>query len=184
MPQGLAAIAGTVISGALYNRIGPRVLIIVGAALVTVDTFLLSTFSTLSSDITIFIPLLIVRGLALPFLTQTTNTLALNEISNRALAGANTVLNITRSVVSSLAIAVLINILQSQQLAHQAALSTGGAVTRTVQQQALSLAYQDIYLLTAIVTIPMLFLPLLLREKPASPTRPAANAAPGAAAAG
>ena len=179
MPQGLAAIVGTVISGALYNRLGARVLVIMGAVAITLDTYFLSTLSTLNSNITLFIPLLIVRGLALPFLTQTTNTLALNEISNRGLAGANTVLNITRSVVSSLAVAVLINILQSQRIAHQAALSaSGAAASRVIQQQALALAYQDIYLLTAIVTIPLLFLPLLLRTKPSAPA-PAPSAAPG-----
>jgi len=184
MPQGLAAIVGTIISGALYNRLGPRILVIIGAVAITIDTYLLSTLSNLDSSLTLFIPLLIVRGLALPLLTQTTNTLALNEISNRALAGANTVLNITRSVVSSLAVAVLINILQSQQLAHQAVLRAGGPVTHAVQQQAQALAYQDIYLLTAIVTIPLLFLPFLLREKPSTPTQPASNAAPSSVSAG
>ncbi len=170
MPQGLAAIVGTVISGVLYNRLSARVLVIIGAVAITVDTYFLSTLSTLNSNITLFIPLLIVRGLALPFLTQTTNTLALNEISNQGLAGANTVLNITRSVISSLAVAVLINILQAQRIVHQAALSQGGtAVSHAVQQQAQALAYQDVYLITAIVTVPLLFLPLLLRTKPSTP---------------
>ena len=180
MPQGLAAIVGTVISGALYNRLGARVLVLIGAVAITIDTYLLSTFSTLNSNLTLFIPLLIVRGLALPLLTQTTNTLALNEISNRALAGANTVLNITRSVVSSLAVAVLINILQSQQIAHQAGLRAGGPVTHAIQQQAQALAYQDIYLLAAIVTIPLLFLPFLLRIKPSAPaSQPVSSSATG-----
>ena len=81
--------------------------------------------------------------------------------------------------------AVLINILQSQQIAHQATLRAGGPVTHAVQQQAQALAYQDIYLLTAIVTIPLLFLPFLLREKPSTTaSQPASNAAPGSVSAG
>ena len=182
MPQGLAAIVGTVISGILYNRLGARVLVIIGAVAITIDTYLLSTLSTLSSNLTLFIPLLIVRGLALPLLTQTTNTLALNDVSNQALAGANTVLNITRSVVSSLAVAVLLNILQAQRIVQQAVLSPSGAASHAVQQQAQALAYQDVYLITAIVTIPLLFLPLLLRIKPSTPAnQPAANPTTGSA---
>jgi len=82
MPQGLAAIVGTIITGTFYSRINPRILVIIGAIAVTLDTYFLGTWSTLTSSFFLLIPLLIVRGLALPFLTQTTNTIALNEVSN------------------------------------------------------------------------------------------------------
>jgi len=75
------------------------------------------------------------------------------------------VLNVTRSVISSLAVAVLINILQTQRLVHQTALALWGTVSHAVQQQAQALAYQDVYVLTALVTVPLIFLPLLLRSQ-------------------
>ena len=182
MPQGLAAIAGTIVAGILYNRINPRILVIFGAIAVTFDTYFLGTWSTLTSAFILLVPLLILRGLALPLLTQTTNTIALNEVSNDGLAGANTVLNVTRSVISSLALAVLINILQAKRLVHQTTLAHVGTLRHAIQQQAQALAYQDVYLITAIVTVPLIFLPLLLRSQlkktaPKAAERPATASA-------
>ncbi len=47
----------------------------------------------------------------------------------------------TFSVVSSLAVAGLVNLLQSRRLAHEGTLAAGG-VMRAVARQALALAYQ------------------------------------------
>jgi len=64
-------------------------------------------------------------------------------------------------------------------------LRAGGPVTHAIQQQAQALAYQDVYLLTAIITIPLLFLPFLLREKPSTPvSQSASNDAPSSVSTG
>ncbi|HCJ34963.1 MAG TPA: hypothetical protein DHV65_11795, partial [Ktedonobacter sp.] len=49
-------------------------------------------------------------------------------------------------------------------LVHQAALAHNGPVSAAVAQQAQVLAYQDVYLLSALVTLPILVLAFFLRS--------------------
>lgn len=180
LPQGLAAIAGTVAAGALYTRVDPRILIVGGAVAMAAATFLLGAWSTLTSAVALLAPLLVLRGLAVPALTQTAGTVALQGIEGAALPGANTLSVVTRSVVSSLAVAGLVNLLQSRQLAHAGALAAGGHATRAVARQAQALAYQDVYVVAGVVAVAAVVLPLLLR--PERPTAAAQVAAAGGAA--
>ena len=124
LPQGLAAIAGTILAGVLYNRVGPRVLMIAGAAALVASTFLISRWTTLTSAYSALLPLLILRGVALPPLVQTSNTVALQGIPPPALPGASTLVVVTRSVVASLAIAVLTNLLQTRTIVHNVDLAS------------------------------------------------------------
>src|SRR5438270_803231 len=162
-PQGLASIVGTIVVGILYSRLGPRPLILVGAIAVAIGTYLISRWVTLTSPFALLIPLLVVMGLAFPFIAQTTSTAALTGIRGTALPGANTLLGVSRSVVSSLAVAGLVNLVQAQRLVHQAALAHNGPVSAAVAQQAQVLAYQDVYLLSALFTLPILVLAFFLR---------------------
>ncbi len=77
---------------------------------------------------------------------------------------------VTRSVVSSLAVATLVNLPRSRQIAHEAALTTAGHATQAVAQQALALAYQDVYVVAGVVAVAVIFLPLLLRLRQSSAT--------------
>jgi DHA2 family multidrug resistance protein len=129
LPLGLAAIVGTVLAGALYNRVGPRLLIVAGALAMTVDTYLLGQWSTLDTALAVLTPLLIVRGLALSPLLQTANTLTLQNISPPALPGASTLSVVTRNVVASLAVAALTTILQTQTIVHDVNLSAQGGLS-------------------------------------------------------
>jgi len=199
LPQGLAAIVATIVAGILYNRVGPRVLIAVGAAALAFDTFLLAGLSTLTSAFAALTPILILRGLALPPLAQTSNTLALQGVQGAALAGASTLIVVARQVVASLAVAVLTNILQTQTLVHNARLAvqvnlsnpavaamynglvarfearglapgaaTGAALGQMagqVQAQASALACQDVFVISALIVIPAVLLPFLLRPQ-------------------
>ncbi len=124
LPLGLSALVWTILSGVLYNRVGPRVLIIVGAAATAADTYLIGAWSTLTSAFDTLLPLLALRGLGQPFLGQTPNTVALQGVRGRALPGAITLTVVGRLVVSSLAVAVLTNVLQARRGAHQADLAS------------------------------------------------------------
>jgi len=125
LPQGIAAIVATVFAGILYNRVGPRALMIAGALALALDTYLLSFWigSTTAAYATL-VPLLIVRGLALPPLAQTSNTLALQDIRGAALPSASTINVVTRQVVASLALAMLGNIVTAQRITHNANLAS------------------------------------------------------------
>ncbi len=163
-PQGLAAIVGTIVVGLLYSRVGARPLVLVGGIAVGINIYLISRWTTLTSPFALLIPLLIVQGLSLPFLAQTTGTAALTGIVGAALPGANTLLSVSRSAISSLAVAGLVNLVQAQRLVHQAGLAPHGPVSVAITRQAQALAYQDVYLLSALVTLPILVLAFFLRS--------------------
>ncbi len=210
LPNGLAAMAGTILGGILYNRIGPKGLIMIGGIVAAITSLLIGQWSTLTSAFVALTPLLILRGVTLPFLMQNTNTVALQGVVGPALPGATTLMTVGRNVIASLAIAVLANILQTQRLLHQAdmvrRITPGnatamaainrltnqfmagglpqvqahamalGQVAGMVVRQATALAFQDVYWLTAMVTIPAIFMTLLLR-----PVRVASQATAAAA---
>jgi len=163
-PQGLAAMVGTIVVGLLYSRVGARPLVLVGGIAVGINIYLISRWATLTSPFALLIPLLIVQGLALPLLVQTTGTAALTGIGGAALPGANTLLSVSRSAISSLAVAGLVNLVQAQRLVHQAGLAPHGPVSVAITRQAQALAYQDVYLLSALVTLPILVLAFFLRS--------------------
>ena len=122
-PQGLASMVGTIVVGVLYSRLGARPLVIMGAIAVALATYLMSQWLSLTSLFAELIPLLLVLGFGLPFLLQATSTAALTGIEGPTLPGANTLLSVSRSAVSSLAVAELVNLVQAQRLVHQAALA-------------------------------------------------------------
>jgi DHA2 family multidrug resistance protein len=130
LPLGLAAIVGAVLAGFLYNRVDPRLLIAAAALAMAVDTYLIGQWSTLTSAFAVLTPLLIVRGLALSPLLQTTTTLALRDIRTPELPGASTLSIVTRSVVASLAVAGMTTILQTQLVVHDVNLSALGGLNK------------------------------------------------------
>jgi MFS family permease len=163
-PQGLASMVGTIVVGVLYSRLGARPLVIMGGIATALATYLISQWLSLTSLFAELIPLLMVLGFGLPFLLQATSTAALTGIEGTTLPGANTLLSVSRSAVSSLAVAGLVNLVQAQRLVHQAALAHHGPVSVAVAQQAQVLAYQDVYLLSALFTLPLIVLAFFLRS--------------------
>lgn len=207
LPNGLAAMVGTVLGGFLYNRIGPRGLISIGACSAAFTAYLIGRWSTLDSAFAALVPLLILRGLTLPFVMQNTNTVALQGVQGPALPGATTLMTVFRNVIASLSIAGLTNLLQTERVLHQANIAGNYTATNPtiafavaqltkldvargltlaqahamallqlatmVARQATALAYQDVYLVSAVVTIPAIFLTFLLHPMRATATAPA-----------
>ena len=125
LPQGIAAIVATVFAGVLYNRVGPRALMIGGALVLTLDTYAISIWiGSTTAAYAALTPLLVIRGLALPPLAQTSNTIALQDIRGAALPSASTINVVTRQVVASLALAGLGNVVTTQRIAHNANLAS------------------------------------------------------------
>ncbi|MCX6018621.1 MAG: DHA2 family efflux MFS transporter permease subunit [Chloroflexi bacterium] len=102
----------TPLAGRLYDKIGPRPLVVVGFALLCVNTWQLAQLEALT-PITTILGLLFIRGLAVGLTLQTTFTTALGAVPREQLARGSSLQNSTRFVVQALAVAALATVLTS-----------------------------------------------------------------------
>ena len=112
LPLAVAAAIATPIAGRLYDRIGPRPLIVFGFLVLVVNTWQLSRL-TMTTSITFIMFLLALRGLALGTTVQTTFATALGSVPKPRLARGSALINATRNVVQSIGVAVLATVLAS-----------------------------------------------------------------------
>ena len=117
LPQALAAMVATIVGGRLVDRIGVRGVMIPGLLILTYATWQL-TFLSLYSSYGWIQLVLIIRGLALGFCIQPLTVAGLSEISPRQLAQASSLNTVARAVASSLGIAVLATLVQTQTKIH------------------------------------------------------------------
>jgi EmrB/QacA subfamily drug resistance transporter len=115
--QGLASAVGVFLAGILYNRVGPRILVTLGFILVTVGTFGIAqiTVSTTGPSLQGW---LILRGLGLGLINIPLQTLALSAISNKAMARASSLVNVTRQVFAAVGVSALTTYLTQQAISH------------------------------------------------------------------
>lgn len=115
--QGLFAAVGVVVSGRLYNVVGPRTLAFFGLAFVTVATIGLRDVS-LSTTGASLQGWLVLRGIGLGMTNTPLQTIALSRISNKAMARATSLLSVTRQVFSSIGVAGLTTYLTQKITNH------------------------------------------------------------------
>jgi len=175
---GLGAVAGSILSGQLYNRLGPKVLIWIGLTDLLATSILLAVWTTADSNLNLLIPIMLVRGLGLPMMLQSVNTIALDGIRGPDLPDATTLNVVMRNIMGSLSIAILTNYLQSRNTFHVGALLHGvagrfahtgvGGITGNQMplpvQHALAQAYQDTYILVTILVLPAYLVVGFLRQ--------------------
>ncbi|HLI07477.1 MAG TPA: DHA2 family efflux MFS transporter permease subunit [Ktedonobacteraceae bacterium] len=131
LPQALASMVSVIIGGRLVDRIGVRAVMIPGLILLALANWELS-FMTIYSPYLWIQAMLILRGLALGATIQPLTVATLAEIRPQQLAQASSINTVTRSVSSSLGIAVLATLVQTQaqvHFAHLAELVTPGSPT-------------------------------------------------------
>ena len=115
--QGLGSAAGVVISGSLYNRVGPRIMAVVGFALITVGTIGLTQLTVATTGLSLQ-GWLVLRGLGIGLANIPLQTLALSVVSNKAMARASSLVNVTRQVFSAVGVSVLTTYLTQRTIAH------------------------------------------------------------------
>jgi MFS family permease len=108
----VAAGVATPSAGKLYDRIGPRPLVVTGFALLLFNTWQLSQLQA-DTRIEYIVFLLAVRGLALGMSVQTTFSTALGNVPRELLPRGSSLVNSTRSLVQAVGVAVLATILAS-----------------------------------------------------------------------
>ncbi|MGH2388132.1 MAG: MDR family MFS transporter [Chloroflexota bacterium] len=175
--QGIGAVLGSIATGWFYNRLGPRLLILIGLTDVVLTSGLIALVTTAGANLTLLAPILLVSGMGLTLLLQSVNTLALDVIRGPELPDATTLSVVTRNVMVSLCVAALTNFLQIRATTHIQALAPGiagrfahiavggfvGAQAPPTVRDALAVAYHDTFVLLTIAVLPALLLVWFLR---------------------
>ena len=117
LPQALASMVSVIVGGRLVDRFGVRAVMIPGLLILALATWQLS-FITLYSPYWWIQGMLILRGLALGLSIQPLTVAGLSEIRPRDLAQASSLNTVMRSVSSSLGIAILATLVQTQSKVH------------------------------------------------------------------
>ena len=115
--QSLATAVGITTSGNLYNRVGPRILVVCGLLFLVGGTYGLTQINvnTTGQDMQVW---LLLRGLGLGLVYQPLHTLALSVVSNKGMAKASSLVNVTRQVTSAIAVVALTTYLTEQTVTH------------------------------------------------------------------
>lgn len=154
--QGLTMAVGLVISGKLYNTVGPRVLTVLGSALVAVSMigFLNLSTTTSGADVQLW---LILRGLGLGIVGQPLQTLAVSTVSNKQMARASSLISSVKTIFGAVGVAILTTYLTQQTTAHVKDVLTTcvqqvgqQALKLCVTQHALTMGMNDTFLLVLI----------------------------------
>ncbi len=116
-PQALASMISVLVGGRLVDRIGVRLVVIPGLLVLAFANWQLS-FLTLTSPYGWIQAMIILRGFALGLVGQPLIVSALSEIRPRQLTQASSLSTVARSVSSSLGIAVLATLVQTQTKIH------------------------------------------------------------------
>lgn len=137
LPLALSSAVATPLAGRLFDKFGPRPLVVTGFGLLIVNTWQLAQIRA-DTPISWILILLGIRGLALGMTVQTSFATALGAVPRENLARGSSLVNGTRFVVQSIGVAVLATILtgslsaqtrEFQNNARTAAVAPAGAAT-------------------------------------------------------
>ena len=112
LPMAIAGGIFVTLSGQIYDKIGPRPLLVGGFLLLVVNTWQLSQIRA-DTPLTWILFLLVLRGLALGMTVQTTMVTALSVVPRQDLARGSSLINATRLVIQSIGVAILATVLTS-----------------------------------------------------------------------
>jgi EmrB/QacA subfamily drug resistance transporter len=122
VPQALASTASIIAGGRLYDRFGPRPLVLIGLVIMAAATFPLARLDLTTPDDTL-LWLLVLRGSATGFLIMPAITAWLASAPATQTPAASALNNVLRQLFSTFATAVFASILQLRTAFHQANLS-------------------------------------------------------------
>jgi EmrB/QacA subfamily drug resistance transporter len=142
-PQALASAVMLPISGRLFDKVGPRPLIVPGLLLLAYATWQLNGLNLATPDSTIR-GILIMRGLAMGLITMPAMTTAMNTLSGPLVARGSSLTNVLRQLFGAFGTAVFVTLLQTRQTYHQAILSQ--TVTPDLPGVRLTFAFVQQYL--------------------------------------
>lgn len=165
LPFAVASGVASLIGGRLVDRLGARMVILLGSVLLIVCTWQL-TFIELNSPIWWLQLLFIGQGVALGLCYQPLIVTATAEVPPQRMALATTINTLTRALSGSLGIALIATIVQIQTQVHRVQLTRSGQqAASSVASLSFVLALQDAFLLLTVVTVLALIAALFLRGR-------------------
>jgi EmrB/QacA subfamily drug resistance transporter len=112
LPMAIVGGIFVTLSGRLYDRVGPRPLMVTGFALLMVNTWQLSQIRS-DTSIAWILFVLVLRGIALGLTVQTTMVTALSVVPKQDLTRGSSLTNATRLTIQAIGVAVLATVLAS-----------------------------------------------------------------------
>lgn len=158
MPQGIGAAIGIQIGSRIYDKVGPRVLVIGGMLLLAIGTFWL-TITSPNSDWIFFTPILLVRGIGFGWSNLPLQTVAFSTLTGRNLPKGSSLYNASAQIFSSIGVAVLTTIFVQQIKNHatnlsQAAIKAGHKPDpNVIGLNAATGGLNDVFLVVGIFTV-------------------------------
>jgi EmrB/QacA subfamily drug resistance transporter len=189
-PAAIASALMMPVAGKLYDRFGPRIVVIVGLCAMAFVTGLLSTID-LDTSLVVLMWWLIWRGVAMGLCMMPAQTAALSDIPVVLVSRASSVTNLIRNVASSFGIAIMTVLMNDRSIYHRARLTEGlnsnnttftswiaqtpagsTLLTAHVTRQAYVMSIRDVFYLTAVLTL-VAVVPAAFLKKPkkVTPTR-------------
>jgi len=148
LPMAVTSGILVILSGRIYDRIGPRPLMIVGFSILVVNTWQLSQLKG-DTPISWIIFLLVLRGIALGLTVQTTMVTALSVVPPRDLPRGTSLNNSLRQVTQSIGVAVLATVLASTLSPDVQVFQASVTETTPAQAEALCATSPATYMATA-----------------------------------
>jgi EmrB/QacA subfamily drug resistance transporter len=108
--------------GRLVDKVGPRVMILIGLPLLALTTWQMGALDVTTTDTTIKLWLM-ARGASMGLVMMPAMTAGLNAVSLPQMSRASSMTNVMRQVFGSFGTAIVVTILQSRQTFHTAILS-------------------------------------------------------------
>ena len=123
MPRALAMMVGIPIVGRLYNKVQPRILVLIGISLVATSTYLMSIYTLETSARTVIIAI-IVQGFGFSSLFVPLTAVALSTIPRYRLSDATGLNSLLRQIGGSLGLAAFATLLPKFVAAARNALAS------------------------------------------------------------
>jgi EmrB/QacA subfamily drug resistance transporter len=167
LPASLVMALAMPFVGKMYSSVGPRWLMAIGVALLSVGTIFLSWLSIDVSH-TYIIVWMTVRNLGIAFCMMPASNAAMERIDPLLSGHASSIMNWTRNVIGSFAIAIFTMILASHTSSHSADLIAGGDTNKLhIGAMSFTMSVNDVYLVaTLIAAIALPFCLFIGKVKP------------------
>ena len=193
LPGALASGVLMPVSGILYDKFGPKVVLVFGLAVMAGITLLFGSISLETPLLTVIL-WNVGRGVAMGLCMMPAQTAAMSDVPPPMISRATSVMAIIRNLASSFGIAVMTVLITTRNTFHHARMtdslstdntpytsfmlanpSTGPTVIGThIAKQSFVFAIQDVFLLTAVFTL-LAVVPALFLKKAKKAQQPAGS---------